>query len=469
MLPILGMLILIFGISSCANQQPPGGGEEDKVPPAVKIISPKPNSVNFRGNSIEFEFSEYIDRRSFQDAFRTSPQIKGDIEFDWGPKDVQVRFPRDLDKIDANKTFVVSINTSLKDIRGNAITAPVTFAFSTGSRIDLGAVAGKVFNTNSKNVSILAYDLGSSMNYDPTANIPDYQTESAADGTYQLTNMAPGKYRIISIFDEDRNLLFTSERESYAVLPFDVDIRDSVTTGGIDMYMKQIAVSSVLPELDYTKYYKDSASIVYTSIEPGSNFVQPDQSIFVFFGRFKPQRDEIVNTLKITDENGTAERVVFNWKNDSLVEVFAANKFAMNRKYEMRLDIKTGGDTVYTFRLPFRTITSNSFGELKGRINSAYGNDLPVDIPYRIELSADKLIPIVKYAFDVRDSVFAFKNLLEANYTLFSFIDRNSNGVYDYGYPLPFEYSEPFYVYPSPIGIKGGWTVENVNLKFVKE
>ena len=101
-----GVVILAASLAlfSCANQQPPGGGDEDKTPPKVTIVSPKPNSTNFRGNSLIFEFNEYIDRRSFQDAFRTSPQVKGDIEFSWGLKDVEVRFPKDLDKIDPNKT-----------------------------------------------------------------------------------------------------------------------------------------------------------------------------------------------------------------------------------------------------------------------------------------------------------------------------------------------------------------------------
>ena len=88
-------LAAFAGFYSCANQQPPGGGDEDKTPPKVSIIAPKPNSVNFRGNTISFEFNEYIDRRSFQDAFRTSPQIKGDIEFSWGTKDVEVKFPKE--------------------------------------------------------------------------------------------------------------------------------------------------------------------------------------------------------------------------------------------------------------------------------------------------------------------------------------------------------------------------------------
>ena len=211
-------LAAFAGFYSCANQQPPGGGDEDKTPPKVSIIAPKPNSVNFRGNTISFEFNEYIDRRSFQDAFRTSPQIKGDIEFSWGTKDVEVKFPKDFDKIDANKTFVVTVSSALKDIRGNAITEPFSFAFSTGGRIDMGAISGKVYGAGKNVTSIFAYDLSKS--YDPTLNLPDYSTETNTEGSYTLTNMAAGRYRVLAVIDDDRNLLYTGERESFGVLPY---------------------------------------------------------------------------------------------------------------------------------------------------------------------------------------------------------------------------------------------------------
>src|SRR4030095_9260762 len=352
------ILTAFFLVSGCANQQPPGGGDEDKTPPKVKIISPKPNSTNFTGNSINFEFDEYVDRRSFQDAFRISPQIKGDIEFDWGGKDVEVIFPKSFRSVDANKTFVVNISSSLKDIRGNPISTPVNFAFSTGSKIDLGGMEGRVYDNNNKTVSILAYSLVDPSGIDPTKNIPDYFTETSSDGSYVLTNLAAGKYRVISITDDDRNLLFTAERESYGVLPFDVKIRDSVISKNINFYMKDISQTvKTQPELDYTKYFKDSSGIVFTSVESGSVIVLPEQSIFIFFNKYKPSRDDLVNSLKISDENGTSEKVIFNWRNDSLVEIFSANKFASNRKYFLSFSLKTTKDSLYEFKLPFRTVS----------------------------------------------------------------------------------------------------------------
>jgi hypothetical protein len=457
-------LTLIF--FQCANQLPPGGGEEDKTPPKVEIISPKANSTFFTGNSIIIEFSEYVDRRSFQDAFRISPRIEGDLDFNWGGTEVEVVFPADLQKIYPSKTFVININTALKDIRGNAISEPVTIAFSTGARIDMGEVDGRVYNNLNKIASVWAYNIENTT-YDPVKNLPDYLTETSSEGNFKLTNLAPGKYRIITVTDEDRNLLFTSERESYGVLSNDLDVKDSVTISGVDFYMNDISnTSEVLPELDISKYFKDSVDIVYSSVENNSSIVLPEQSIFLFFNRYKPQRSDFVSSFRLVDENGTNERVVFNWKNDSLVEIFAADKFSSNRKYNISFDLKALNDSLYKFRFNFRTVSVNSFGDLKGRIVTNAENFDFSSNTIKLNLEASKLVPVLRYSFDVRDSVFSFKNILESDYNLFAFIDLNNSGSYNYGNPYPFEFSEPFYIYPQSLNIKGGWTVENVTIIF---
>ncbi len=52
----------------CANQLPPGGGEVDKIPPEIIYSYPENGTINFKDDYIEFEFSEYVDKRSFKDA-----------------------------------------------------------------------------------------------------------------------------------------------------------------------------------------------------------------------------------------------------------------------------------------------------------------------------------------------------------------------------------------------------------------
>ncbi len=462
---IFAILLLLLWISGCANQQPPGGGEEDKTPPKVKSVSPKPNTVNYRGNSIVIEFDKYVDRRSFQDAFRISPQYKGDITYDFSGKSVEIKFDKPFYKINSNKTFVVNINSVLTDLHNNQIPSPINFAFATGSKIDMGQVSGKVYNNGGKAIDIFAYHIETESGFDPTKNIGDYLTESSQDGSYNLTNLAPGEYRLLAIQDDDKNLLYSADRENFGVLPFDLSIQDSVSVKNVNFYLKNISPSADSSE-DVSKFYKDTLGIVYSSIENDSKLVLPEQSIFIFFNKFKPSRDDLVSSLKVTDENNIPEKIVFNWKNDSLAEVFSANRFAMNKNYVLSFALKTHNDSVYNYKLRFRTVNINSFGEMKGSIVSSY--DTTETFPVKIEMTASALKPPVKYSFSVSDTVFLLKGILEADYTLYAYIDKNDKGVYDYGSPFPYQYSAPFFVYPSLINIKGGWTVENVVLKFNK-
>ena len=469
-LTIVYFLAFFAVIAGCANQQPPGGGEADKIPPKVKIISPNPNSLNFKGKSINFSFNEYIDKRSFQDAFRISPAIKGDIEYNWGAKKVEVVFPSELQILEPNKTFVINISTGLKDIQGNAIEAPLNFAFSTGSLIDMGQISGMVFNSESKKyISIFAYKIGDNIEYDPTKNIPDYLTEISSEGSFLFTNLAPANYRIIALVDDDRNILFTSERESYGVLPYDITLPDSGQATNVNFYMKQVVTKEPPPaELDYTKYYKDSLNIVYSSVENDSRIVSPDQSIYIFFNSNKPSREDFISSVKITGEENQTQKLVFNWRNDSLIELFASAKFKPNYSYKLSFSIKFGKDSVYNYILKFKTIGKNSFGEINGSVRTNYENFNLPDYNVKLELEAKDILPVVKYSFDSRDTVFSLVNILEAEYKMFSFIDINNDNTYNYGYPYPFQSSEPFYVYPQALRIRGGWKVENVVINFAK-
>jgi hypothetical protein len=315
----------------------------------------------------------------------------------------------------------------------------------------------------------LAYKLGlTDSSYDPTKNLADYITEASSDGDYNLTNLSPGKYRVIAIEDEDRNLLYTSERESFAVLSKDATFEDSTLLTGIDFYLKKVVSKSVqVSEVDVSDFFKDSLDFVYSSVEKDSRSVLPSQSVFFFFNKHSPAREQFVNSFSIKDDAGNPLQVVFNWKNDSLVEIFPPAKFGYNKDYDASFKINYGKDSVYNYELKFRTASVNSFGEIKGSIRYLLNKIEGLEgLPVYLDMQSSDIKPVVNYTFEVSDTSFDFKNIYEADYSLFSYIDRNRNGKYDYGSPFPFEFSEPFYVYPQKISVKGGWAIENIIIKF---
>ena len=460
------LIFCCFLLSSCANQLPPGGGEEDKEPPKLVSQYPPRNTLNYRGKSITLKFDKYVDRRSLQDAFFISPPMGNDVEFDWSGKEVEIKYPKSFGEVGPNKTFVVTVNSTLKDIHGNSLTPPISFAFSTGNKIDKAGISGYVVNNDGKLVSVFAYKLtGVDSEYNPTKKFADYISETTTNGDYKLSNLGPGLYRVISVSDEDKNLLYTADREDYGVLSRDILINDSENISGINFYLKKVSGQSEQQGPDISLFYRDSIEAVFTSIENESKTVLPDQSIFIYFNKYKPSREDFVKSFALKDAIGNPIKNVFNWVNDSLVEVFPSNKFELDRSYNLSFKLNKTKDSTYDFTMSFSTVSHNSFGEMKGAIlNKNITDSLPVVVQF--ELTTKTLRPEVKYVFSTADSTFNFKNMVEADYTLFSYIDLNMNNKFDYGKAYPFECSEPFFLYPHDISIRGGWAVEDVMVDF---
>jgi Big-like domain-containing protein len=442
---------------------PPGGGEEDKEPPKIIESYPTSGTVNFRGDRITIRFSEYVDRRSFQDAFRISPPVSGDITFDWSGKEVNVIFPEPLRRAYPEKTFLVNLNSNLKDLHGNSITEPLTLAFSTGNKIDKAGISGKVYNNGQKIITILAYNISAGENsYDPVTKLGDYITETSAEGVYTLQNLAPGKFRIIAINDDDRNLFYTAGRESFSVLPYDVVLTDSTLLRNIDFNLYNISEKTT--DTTTVNFFGDSLDIVYSSVENNSRYVLPEQSISFYFKNYLASRTELESSFQLKDAQNSSIKTVFNWRNDSLLEIFPASNFQPGMDYTLTFSLPFRDGNIYKYKLSFRTASTNSFGDIIGSVVLPERNSELVSVVIQLESRETK--PPATYTFQVQDTSFHLRKILENDYSLLAFMDKNGNRVYDFGNPYPFDYSERFFYYPKTIKVKAGWSVENVIINF---
>lgn len=210
----------MFIFYSCANQLPPSGGPLDKEPPEIIKIYPADGTINFNDNYFEFTFSEYVDKRSFIDAFFISPKIDSKLNYDWSGKSVKIYF--DKEKLLKNTTYSINIGTDLFDLNNrNKSVKSYNVSFSTGDKIDNGRITGTVYFSNDKDIFVFAYkDKGDTIN--PSKTKPDYLTMLNKDGYYSLGGLGYGNYKIFAFTDEMRDLLYNVGEDNYGVPYSDV-------------------------------------------------------------------------------------------------------------------------------------------------------------------------------------------------------------------------------------------------------
>jgi len=208
-------------LAGCAGQIGPGGGPVDTVPPAIVRTVPDSNAARVTSAGIELEFSKYVNRRTVEESIFISPPV-GTLEYEWRGTTVRATFAEPLRR---NTTYVVNIGTDVADVRaGNKMAHGFTLAFTTGDSIDRGLIAGRVFDEKPAGVMIFAYALGG-INPDtlnPSHTRPDYIMQTGADGTYALSHLGYGRYRVVAVRDEFRNLLYDRQVDAYGVWRSDI-------------------------------------------------------------------------------------------------------------------------------------------------------------------------------------------------------------------------------------------------------
>jgi hypothetical protein len=211
---IISVVITTLFISSCASQLPPGGGEEDKIPPKIIEIIPKPGTLNYSDNYFEMTFSEYVDKRSVQEAIFVSPPLTKSLKYDWSGKSLTAYFQ---DTLKTNTTYTITIGTDVEDLNNrNKMAEPFSFAFSTGSSIDSGKISGKIYDTDPDGCMVFAYKKIDG-EIDPTVQKPDYVSQVGKNGKYTLVGLGEGEYIVYAIRDRLRDFLFQMNDDQIGV------------------------------------------------------------------------------------------------------------------------------------------------------------------------------------------------------------------------------------------------------------
>ncbi|HAW80858.1 MAG TPA: hypothetical protein DCX27_14775, partial [Balneola sp.] len=92
----INVLLVITLFISCATPVAPTGGPADKTGPKIENTTPETGAVNFEGRKFSFEFSEFVNRSSFQTELNIEPDLGIEYEVNWRRKTAAVEFKNEL-------------------------------------------------------------------------------------------------------------------------------------------------------------------------------------------------------------------------------------------------------------------------------------------------------------------------------------------------------------------------------------
>lgn len=229
-------LLLAVG---CAKQGRPSGGPVDRTAPTVTGHTPAADATTVPESAmITVDFSEAMDRQRVEEAVFVAPH--GDLDMDWSARQLRIQVRGGLTP---GRTYVVTIGTDARDLRGNRLERSFSLAFATGERLDSGQLEGRIIgadDTPQRGAYVWAYDL-ETFDGRTAQDAPAYVTQTGADGSYRFERLAQGRYRVIGFVDGNRNQT-PDRREPLALPAGDVDVAGEGVTSAGDQRLAQRGV-----------------------------------------------------------------------------------------------------------------------------------------------------------------------------------------------------------------------------------
>ena len=196
------LVALVVSLAQCAKVGRPTGGEVDRTAPAVTGHEPAADAARVPPEqAIQIEFSEPMDRKRTEAAVFIAP--RSPVQFGWKGNTLTARTH---EKLRDRQTYVVTVGSDARDLRGNSLDESYTFAFATGDELNRGRIHGSVFSQlrPAASAEVWAYDLD---RFDGQLgrDRPQYQTQSARGGAYEFKRLSAGHFLIIAFQDGNRD------------------------------------------------------------------------------------------------------------------------------------------------------------------------------------------------------------------------------------------------------------------------
>ena len=513
--------VLVALLLGCAKVGPPTGGPVDKEPPRILFHYPESDALEVaQDTEVEIVFSEPMNREQTEAALFTSPI--GPLQLSWHGPRLRISMP-----LAEERTYVLTVGTGARDLRGNALTKSFTLAFATGSQLDQGLVRGRVYQDHQPvaGAHVWAYDLGA-FSEEVGLDEPSYQTQSGVDGGYEFVRLAPGHYRVLAFRDANRNAL--PDADEWLALPASsVEVEEEeVLAGDLALVRRQMSVpvlkrvqavhterlmllfdEAVEPQdldLEVTGLAVESlyaAPGAEEKIYVETATQEPDQgyAVQLVFAGAPVQWDAPVRGSGRSDRNppsfvgltrnrlapSDALDLLFSeamqpvslagfWTESDSTQALAGNWLwpAPNcARFAPAEPLAPGAYRLAGSAAQFVDRTGNSLADslltlsfTVGAETAAIRGQVQAGEEGRVQVAAINENGRTYTEWADEEGRFDLDSLLAGTYSLWGFVDRDGDGEYSSGSLSPFRYSEPYGRYGEPIDLDEDQIVEEVDI-----
>ena len=222
---------------NCAEVAAPPGGEVDKAAPFLIGSSPVNGSTNVEpSNTVVLFFSERVVKPEVKKSVYVSPRPANEPEVKWKSDKLIVTLD---EPFKPNQTYVISVNSQIKDLRNNTLDSAMIVAFSTGATIDSGQIGGRVMLDTAGQSGVLV-----GLYQDPTCSTTAYRSirfirnsSPLRTGTVTsgLSFFRSVSYKLIAMRDKNQDEYLSPYAEQFGLPDRVVDLRDNAAAGRADI------------------------------------------------------------------------------------------------------------------------------------------------------------------------------------------------------------------------------------------
>jgi len=275
--------------------------------------------------------------------------------------------------------------------------------------------------------------------------------DSTENKIYQVNYAFKGKTKpeeFILMFDSQIN----TANQVYLVADTLIDLIGNIM---VDDFTKVIVSDRI-----------DTSSVKIVSTEPTARGLVDFENteIKIFFDEAF-SKDFNITAVALSDTFNKPVSFDLDFYDDATMVIKPAESLKPDKDYLVKLQLGNfidiaGNKTDSLFQLRVRTISGLDFTGLSGSI---------IDLDYTknpilILESGDN--PELKYQLNAITGKFEFSRVEPGKYLLWCYLDADSSGKYNFGWPEPIEFSERFSFYPDTLNLRPRWEVTDLIFKF---